>query len=175
MRGFILAVCAAVLLFAGSACNTPTRYATLSLFFDGVPPPEAPEPTADETAVASAGPRKTRYSEHGPYAAKACNGCHQSMSGNSFVAPRDKLCLRCHELKLDKKYLHGPLAAGGCLSCHDPHSSQYRFLLLADADTFCFRCHDRALIESNPVHTDVAGQCTVCHDPHASDNERLLR
>jgi len=163
-----------VLLIAGPACNPPARHATLSFFFDGVPPPKQPDPPAGQPGSAKES-RKVRYTEHGPYGAKLCNACHQSMANNSFVVPREQLCFQCHDFKLDKKFLHGPLASGGCLSCHDPHSSQYRYLLLADSDTFCFRCHDRGTVERNPVHQDVAGQCTECHDPHMSDNEYLLR
>lgn len=178
MRVSALATCVAVLLLAGPACNPAARHATLTFLFDGVPPPKPPEPPPDQMAGGAkpaAGPRKVGYTEHGPYAAKNCNACHQSTSNNSFVAPREQLCFRCHEFKLDKKYLHGPLASGGCMACHDPHSSQYRYLLVAESDTFCFRCHDRAAVERNPVHPGGETQCTECHDPHTSDNEYLLR
>lgn len=173
----ILAASAAFLILAGFACNkTPAQHATLSLFFDGVPPIPEPEPAPGETQAAGKGKRKIGYTEHGPYAAKACTSCHQSASANSFVAPKEQLCFQCHDFKLDKKYLHGPLASGGCLACHDPHSSQYRYLLVAESDTFCFRCHDQGAIERNAAHQNLGDEkCTGCHDPHMSNNEYLLR
>ena len=53
-----------------------------------------------------------------------------------------QLCGRCHELDLTRRYVHGPLASGGCTVCHDPHSSRYRYLLVSDSDGFCLSCHD---------------------------------
>ncbi len=173
-----LAACVALLVLTAPACNPPARHAALSLLFDGVPPPPpvaAPAAQPLDGPESGKTPSKTHYTEHGPYAARACTACHKSASSNSFVVPREKLCFQCHDFKLDKKYIHGPLASGGCLACHDPHSSQHKYLLVAESDNFCFRCHERSAVERNPVHEGVDGQCTECHNPHMSDNEYLLR
>jgi len=159
------------------SCTASTRYEVLSFFFDGVPPPEVARAPEEEAAAAAASipeRRRIRYREHGPFAAKMCNGCHVPGASNMLVAPGGELCFRCHQLALDKKYVHGPLVSGGCTVCHDPHSSQYRYLLVSASDSFCFHCHDRAAI----VRTHAAGtedRCTTCHDAHTADNKYLLR
>jgi predicted CXXCH cytochrome family protein len=94
---------------------------------------------------------------------------------NTFVVPREQLCFQCHDLKLDKKYIHGPLASGGCTACHDPHSSKYRYFLLSESDSFCLRCHDRQAIDRIGAHAGVGDECMSCHDAHMSDKKYLLR
>lgn len=168
------AVLAAVLAVG---CEATTSYRVLSVFFDGVPTP-APagvEVAVSDRAPGSLKPRYPAFSEHGPYAAKLCTACHASPTSNTFVVPREELCQHCHDLQLDKKYIHGPIASGGCVSCHDPHSSKYRYMLVADAGTFCLHCHQREDIERVPAHVGASDQCTSCHDPHQSDRKYLLR
>lgn len=94
---------------------------------------------------------------------------------NALVAPREQLCFRCHEIRMNKKYIHGPLASGGCTACHDPHSSQYRYLLVSESDSFCFYCHDRQTVARVGAHRGVQEQCTTCHDAHMSDKKYLLK
>lgn len=174
----LLARCLPLLCLLAAGCNPTTRYEVLSFFIDGVPPPKpAPDITSarDEKGAAAGRSREVGYREHGPYGAKLCSACHIAGAFNQLVAPREEICMRCHEFKLDKKYLHGPLASGGCVACHDPHSSQYRYLLVSESDSFCFRCHEPQLVARNPVHAGVGEQCTQCHDAHMSDNEYLLR
>lgn len=171
-----MARCLAVVSALALGCNAATRYSVLSMFLDGVPPPKPPEEAAPKVAGTSAArSRHTGYREHGPYAAKLCTACHVTGSLSELVAPREQLCFRCHELETGKKYVHGPLASGGCLACHDPHSSQYRYFLVSESDSFCFRCHDQQLVARNPAHADVGEECTRCHDPHMSNREYLLR
>jgi predicted CXXCH cytochrome family protein len=163
----------------GCAPKTESAYRVLSLFFDGVPKPqELTSKEHPEEAVpgkeASGEIRKTMYREHGPYAAKMCDGCHEP-STNVLVAPIDQLCFRCHEFRTDKKYVHGPLASGGCRVCHDPHGSKYRFLLVSEAETFCLYCHDKQLIETSAVHKQTQERCTSCHNAHMSDKRYLLK
>lgn len=165
----------AVLTVFAIGCDATVRYKILSTFFDGVRPPTEAAVAGKETAPNSAPLRLTRTGEHGPYAAKLCTACHASIAGNTFVAPKEQLCFRCHEIKTDKKFVHGPLASGGCLACHDPHGSRYRYLLIAEADDFCLRCHDRRTVAKNAAHTGVDAPCTSCHDPHMSDRKYLLR
>ena len=139
--------------------------------------PEAPAPPGANQAVDAPAPRlpRGRFGEHGQYGAKLCSGCHESAATNALVLPREQLCFKCHELKLDKKYIHGPLASGGCTVCHDPHSSRNRFLLVSESDTFCFYCHDRATVAPVEAHAGIEGQCTDCHDAHMSDKKYFLR
>jgi predicted CXXCH cytochrome family protein len=174
-RGIVACVCVAAVLSA--ACAATTRHKVLSILFDGVPP--LPGPAAGADATAAAGPSVAAVPvaarDHGPYAARMCGACHESAATNVLVAPKDELCFRCHELRVDRRYVHGPIASGGCLVCHDPHGSRYRYLLVSDSDSFCFHCHDRAAVATVPGHEDVESGCTGCHDAHASDTKGLLR
>jgi predicted CXXCH cytochrome family protein len=89
--------------------------------------------------------------------------------------PVEELCTYCHTIQLNKKMLHGPLAAGGCRVCHSPHGSPYKYFLVSEPREFCLHCHHKKDIEKNEVHTDVEAECTACHDAHASDNAFLLK
>lgn len=178
MRTGALAACGLALLLAGQACSPPARHATLTLFFDGVP--DLPSPVENkpmQVLAAHDGPRvrKPGYRAHGPYGARLCSACHLSTASNSFVVPKEKLCQNCHDFPLDKAHLHGPVAAGGCISCHDPHGSAHPSLLVADPATFCYRCHEQQDVASLPAHKETTKACTECHDPHQSDREHLLR
>ena len=158
-------------------CDATSRHKVLTFFFDGVPPlregaAQAELPSGPAIPVPA---RPASFQEHGPYAAKMCNACHGEGMGNALVVPANQLCARCHDLKLDKTYLHGPLASGGCLVCHDPHSSRYRPLLVSESDDFCFHCHDREAVANNEAHGDIREPCTTCHDAHMSDKKYLLK
>lgn len=61
------------------------------------------------------------------------------------------------------------------MACHDPHSSRYRYLLLAESDSFCTQCHDPQSIARVSAHAGAADTCTTCHDAHMSDKKYLLR
>jgi len=159
-------------------CNSATRHNVLTFFFDGVPPPRTAPSMEEAQAAPHASPAPARgvgYREHGPYAARLCNACHEPAATNSLVAPAEDLCLQCHDLRRDKKYIHGPLFAGGCIVCHDPHSSQYSNLLVSESDNFCFHCHDRGSVERTAAHVGTEGQCTFCHDAHTSNKKYLLK
>jgi predicted CXXCH cytochrome family protein len=170
--------CACLLALLSLGCSAASRHEALTTFFDGVPPPKT-APTADSaSAQAAAGAAATRrvvYVEHGPYAAKLCDACHQSGASNALVVPKDELCTRCHVVDLDRKYVHGPLASGGCLACHDPHSSGNRFLLVSDSDSYCVRCHDPQAVQRIAGHAELKENCTDCHDAHGSDTQYLLK
>ena len=159
------------------SCSATTRHRVLSTFFDGVPPEKAPSAQGAPGASPAAATvtRRSGFGQHGPYAAGLCGACHESGATNALVVPKDELCLRCHQLRLDKKYVHGPIASGGCLVCHDPHSSRYRFLLLSDSDRFCFHCHDRESLTKIEGHGGTEEKCTECHDAHMSDQRYLLK
>jgi predicted CXXCH cytochrome family protein len=178
MKGSRAVACVSVAAVLAIGCHPTTRYQVLSFLFDGVPPPRSAEEAERSQAAIPADAlalRRVGYGEHGPYAAKLCNACHESAAANTFVVPREQLCMKCHDLRLNKKYIHGPLASGGCTVCHDPHSSRYRYLLVSESDSFCLHCHDRQAIERNGAHQGVDGQCTDCHDAHMSDKKYLLR
>lgn len=171
-------MCVCVVAALSLGCDARARHKTLTVFFDGVPPFQAAKsPSAEqpEIPVGVKPSRQTGYREHGPYAAKLCNACHVAAATNGLVVPKDELCFRCHELKQDAKYVHGPLASGGCLVCHDPHSSQYRFLLVSESDSFCLRCHDRSALARIEGHGEAEANCTSCHDAHGSDTKYLLK
>ena len=178
MKVGTVVACLSVVAVLSVGCNATSRYKVLSFFFDGVPPPpttEAPEGKQAATPASAIPSRQVGYREHGPYAARLCNACHESAATNALVAPREQLCFKCHEFRTDKKYVHGPLASGGCLACHDPHSSQYRYFLVSESDSFCFHCHDREAIARIGAHGGVEQKCTACHDPHMSNRKYLLR
>ncbi len=157
-------------------CTPRQRYQTLSFIFDGVPNPDEkpPERQARLGEIAAAQSAKRTYKEHGPYGAKMCHACHDR-STNALIMPVQKLCVNCHNLQLNKKYIHGPVAAGGCKVCHEPHGSSFPFLLVAAPQKFCFYCHNEKDVARNPVHQGVAEECTQCHDAHMSDSPNMLK
>jgi len=167
---------ATVVLAVG--CNATSRHRVLTFFFDGVPPVRSVEEgTPGEPVVAEGAVRATQAAarEHGPFAAKLCSACHDARERNALVAPAGELCGRCHEIALDKRYVHGPVASGDCQACHEPHSSRYRALLVSDSDGFCVDCHGREALPADADHGGVEAKCTVCHDAHMSDRRFLLK
>jgi predicted CXXCH cytochrome family protein len=176
MKTWAVVTCACAGALLTVACAATTRYKVLSTLFDGVPPPRAQAAAGESGAAGSAVPAAyVAPRDHGPYAARLCGACHESAATNALVVPKDQLCFRCHILEVDRKYVHGPVASGGCLVCHDPHSSSYRYLLVSDSDSFCFHCHDRAAVAAVRGHDGVESGCTECHDAHASDTKYLLK
>lgn len=172
-RRRILAVCA--LAGLSVACSASSRHGVLTFFFDGVPTLEAPGAVEPAKGGASAPKGVVRVREHGPYAAKLCDGCHERSRGNALVLPPDRLCGRCHVLPLGKEYVHGPLNGGGCSLCHDPHRSPNAFLLTSDSGAFCLSCHERGSLRVVDGHDRLDAACTTCHEAHMSDRKYLLR
>jgi predicted CXXCH cytochrome family protein len=171
------AVCIVLAALLPAGCSAVSRHKALTTLFDGVPPLEAENARGAQPGQGAATPatRQPVGSEHGPYAAKMCSGCHDPAAANGLIAPKDELCAQCHTLTLDKKYVHGPVAGGGCLVCHDPHNSRYKHLLVSDSDTFCLRCHDPQTVAKIDGHADLQSNCTTCHDAHESDTQYLLK
>lgn len=163
----------ATALFAG--CSNAKHHRVLSLFFDGVPDPDAVVVSTSPAVEASVGRQLVRPGEHGPYAAKLCNSCHDAQRASALIVPAEQLCLRCHEFDTTKAFVHGPLASGGCLVCHEPHSSANRYLLVSASDGFCLHCHDRSALSAVDGHAGEIANCTDCHDAHMSDRKFLLR
>ncbi len=169
-----------VALALSAGCSTVKHHRVLSFFFDGVPDPASAVVSTAPAVQASVGRQLVRPGEHGPYAAKLCDSCHDAKATNALVVPAEQLCVRCHELGAAKAYVHGPLASGGCLVCHDPHRSANRFLLVSASDVFCLRCHDRQTLSplgggGVDAHAGESANCTECHEAHMSDRKYLLR
>ena len=178
-----VAICVIISIISAAVlcgCEARTRYRVLSIFFDGVPDPDKSTGTAEggknvgTTAAGGGEIRNHQYTEHGPYAARLCEGCHQRGT-NKLLMPVESLCIYCHAFAMNKKRMHGPIASGGCKVCHDPHSSSNRFLLVSDSKEFCLYCHDKNEISTHEVHQDMTTECITCHDAHGSDNEFLLK
>ena len=98
---------------------------------------------------------------------------------NLKAGARGKNCLSCHvsfQEKMQKKFIHSPLANGECTGCHNPHASSHGKLMAAEPDEICYKCHDNVVPEeAASVHQDVLeGNCVLCHDPHAADNRANL-
>ena len=97
-----------------------------------------------------------------------------SRQNNNFL--RKNSCKQCHETVTEnKKYLHGPAAAGECNTCHETHSSKNDYSLIYKGKELCFNCHNSKDIYLTAYHLKKNKQnCTVCHDPHGSDQSFLL-
>ena len=160
-------------------CGDPvTKHKLLSFFFDGVPHPDK-EKSEDggKTPLTALSRQKMakKYGEHGPFAAKLCEGCHVRGATNRLIMPVEELCSHCHVFKTDKKNVHGPIDGGGCIVCHAPHGSNYQFLLVSEPKDFCLYCHNKDDVLKSAVHNGIELECTTCHDAHMSDNAFLLR
>jgi predicted CXXCH cytochrome family protein len=168
---------ASLVMAFGCEPKTQSQYKTLSFFFDGVPDPArraAEELKKEQEGRESGRKTKSKQAQHGPFEAKMCDACHQK-STNALVLPINQLCFKCHTLDIDKKYIHGPVAAGGCRVCHSPHGSGQPFLLVAKPEEFCFYCHNKEDIYRNQVHSGLTVECTACHDAHSSNDWYLSR
>lgn len=172
-----LASLALLLAVALGGCDVKTHYKTLSFFFDGVPPPEAPKPTeaAAPTPPKPGAPSREVFT-HKPFGANQCAACHDLAQGNR-PDTSSALCFRCHgDEKAKGKVVHLPVAYGDCLACHHPHQSGYKYQLKNPPPTLCFQCHDPALMGGKVKHPAVEQVgCPFCHSPHSAGEERLLQ
>ncbi|MCF6283926.1 MAG: cytochrome c3 family protein [Candidatus Hydrogenedentes bacterium] len=158
-------------------CQTPDRkYRTLSIFFDGVPDPNAP-------VLNYTGENKTRIEEestwsfHLPFAERKCDACHSGTFSNALRAEKNLLCATCHTSdQIGGTYIHGPVASGQCYACHHPHKSKLPHLLLAEGPELCIQCHDTETYPQLETHRAEKGDaCLECHNPHASENAYLIQ
>ncbi len=140
-------------------------------------------------------------STHESYAAGRCDTCHimtanftmsrRDGSTHRFgkgggipgvlVAPRIKLCIRCHEnLSASKAeamglWLHTASARGDWNACHDPHQSEYASMLLNVPVAVCLKCHSAKDIVGAKGHEKIEN-CLGCHNPHlGKDRLRLTK
>jgi predicted CXXCH cytochrome family protein len=168
-----------VLLGVGAivfGCSTPQqRYRALSVFFDGVPDPDA-------AAKLAAQPRKNATGQtvylHKPYEDKNCNACHPNTSD---IFARAKVsadvCMKCHSsVQAEHKIIHGPVAAQECFYCHSPHHSIQPHLLKTAQPKLCTQCHAVATLSvTPPEHLDAKVDCISCHSGHGGADRRFLR
>ena len=155
-------------------CADPQkRYEVLSLFFDGVPDPNAPQKQA---AKASSTGRRTVV--HKPFADNLCNSCHQN-STDIFAraqVPQD-VCLNCHgNVPTQHAVMHGPVVNNACQMCHSPHSSAVPHLLKQPAPAVCTQCHEPDAMQAMHLRMpfDPKQSCIECHSGHGGADHKLL-
>jgi len=202
-------------LVAGG-CSRAARHEVLTFFFTGVPPldwvppEEAASKPAEDPALAKMSTRERLLAKrdqeaamrpftgpyvHGPYAADACEQCHEMAAGGfgfgnmasqtkmniipgRFVVPLAELCVVCHAGKGSAAAqaaglrLHGP--AWNCVACHSPHNSKEPYLLKVEAGKLCRQCHGKGFIHDAELHEGLE-ECLECHNPHMGRDARMLR
>ncbi len=142
-----------VLVNTWSGCTvTSSNYKALSLFFDGVPDPDAKVGTVDAgtgQVVAAA-----MLSSHVPYQTENCDECHNP---RTRISRNDSsICAKCHAGKEKQfEYMHGPVAAQACLWCHVPHESQYKHLLRDNDRKMCTQCHFPEILDAEKALADL--------------------
>lgn len=180
---------AAIALLLGAAawggCSVEKHYELLSLFFDGVPDPNA---VVDDGG--SRGPRDrggaggpvTVASAHAGWAERRCTDCHVPQRRDTvFLSlgvgePEQDVCMKCHAAVIDApRFVHGPVAARFCLECHLPHESPLPHLLTEPAPALCLGCHALDTLMPIPEHGDAARSCLECHYGHGGDDRAFLR
>ncbi len=165
----------------GTGCaSKEARYHMLSVFFDGVPDPNAPPPT--DPKVAPGGPAKledqsAEGSVHSPYEQRKCELCHESQMSNRLKMDKSVLCGSCHTRdQFEGAYIHGPVAMGDCEICHEPHRSSFPHLLRTKGSAVCGRCHTPQTYAGLETHKAEKGEdCLKCHSPHASNQPHLVK
>jgi len=159
------------------------NYKVLSIFFDGVPDPDAPPEDqaagGEHVASTKGGKRLVIASSHKPYKENKCNDCHvgAAASFESFTQLNDSVCVTCHkQVSTAYPLMHGPVAVGACMMCHDPHESSQPHLLKVASPDLCLQCHQRQdLGPPAQDHQDAARNCLDCHVGHGSKRHGLPR
>ena len=168
-------------LLVALGCSVEKHYKTLSLFFDGVPDPNAPQEGRRDGSGLTRGPRQGLiFFNHKPFFDGECSQCHGSGSGpmipTTGAKVRPGLCLECHQtIENQYPFMHGPVAAQACTQCHAPHRSTVPKLLKAVPEELCFNCHDGR--ELNPAVAEHQAQtdCTRCHNGHGGSTWAMLK
>lgn len=175
-------------------CTPEKRYRALSVFFDGVPDPNAPSPAAQSAApdeASSNGPsaqplvRQGAKAIHEPYSRFQCAKCHNMGPGaakGAFLVKtvHDGLCADCHkDVPGEARYTHAPVLTLACLECHEPHESRGPGLLLKNTPNVCTRCHRVEDLSTGSHHPSSVpasdAECLRCHDPHGGEKRYFLR
>jgi predicted CXXCH cytochrome family protein len=170
-RRWRVLVIASLLAFIIFGCaDARQRYRVLSVFFDGVPDPDAK--LISRTHRTAAG---QRVYLHKPYEDKKCDSCHQNTSdifARAKVSP--DACAKCHaSVQTEHKIIHGPVASNLCLYCHSPHHSIQPHLLKTATPKLCVQCHE-TLSPNPPEHLDPKSDCLSCHSGHGGNDRRFL-
>jgi len=153
---------------------TKSNYATLSLFFDGVPDPNATGPAGAGAAGDST--LAVAVVSHKPFLEEKCESCHKTQYRPSRNDP--SACLSCHDKVLNQhQWTHGAVAGGACLWCHSPHESARKWLLRSPDRKLCMQCHSATMMNGAtvPAHADPKSGCIDCHFGHGGSNSLMLR
>jgi predicted CXXCH cytochrome family protein len=110
-----------------------------------------------------------------------CEFCHQVPAEGGptkLLEASEPLCFKCHKRDQFKgSFVHGPFAAGACITCHDPHGGNVPGMLRITGKEMCLECHQdmRArLAKARFRHEADSTGCLDCHSPHMSDQRYLL-
>lgn len=158
-----------------TGCSVEKHYDLLSLFFDGVPNPNA-LPVVAEAGNPATMRQSPTYVAHTPWLEQKCDACHMSRFERRSVSA--DVCLTCHEGVPDQyRMMHGPVALGACLWCHAGHESAFPALLKEKPRTVCVQCHEPALLsdERVPEHADEEWSCLECHMGHGGEERLMLK
>lgn len=126
---------------------------------------------------------RDNFEKHTSADDRTCINCHQ-LEGYTTVKATDPAnenpCYNCHTDKIGRyaqKYIHGPVAGGGCTVCHNPHGTAFEKNLHAPVQELCFSCHEDLAdeLDNEYLHRPFRdGYCTECHDPHSTNNRWML-
>ena len=162
----------------------------------------------DELCYSCHKERYTKKYDHKPVKKGECLKCHDPHQSDTNKLLKAKnvplLCVSCHgpkeakKLKIEKivdinvKYKHKPVDKN-CLECHDPHTSDYKKLLITGLDwkmDFCLDCHSKVKDPKVKKKIDLTNwiktvkvkhdaiydkkECANCHNIHGSNNKGML-
>jgi predicted CXXCH cytochrome family protein len=171
---------ALVLVIVGlwGGCSVERHYAVLSVFFDGVPDPNAPKRPVRGTGEVAVG----IVSSHLAFEERRCDECHAqtarfSFSVDGFTGLDGTVCLKCHaEVTSEHPDMHGPVVANACLWCHEAHESPFAHLLRTEGPEMCLSCHEFAedVDARVPEHQDLTRDCLECHGAHGGNDQYFL-
>jgi predicted CXXCH cytochrome family protein len=110
-----------------------------------------------------------------------CESCHKVPAEGGFsrlVDTPEPLCFKCHKKDQFKgSVIHGPFAAGACITCHNPHGGSVPGMLRSTGPQMCLECHKEMSARFSNArfpHKAALTGCTNCHSPHLSDQQHLL-
>ena len=173
----LAAVAMVAILLAG--CSVEKNYKILSVFFDGVPDPNAPvrlvSVSSTNGSLSGNESAPALLHQHKPYAEGRCTDCHTA-DKKQLITLKSELCVKCHEPETHQySKMHTVVAAGQCLWCHEPHESDQPKLLKSIGPELCMQCHERELLPSDDRHQSELYNCLNCHVGHGSAKPSLLR
>ncbi len=111
-----------------------------------------------------------------------CEFCHQVPAEGGparLVEAPEPLCFKCHKKDQFKgSFVHGPFAAGACITCHDPHGGNVPGMLRITGKQMCLDCHtsmSALLSNARFRHEAASTECVDCHSPHLSNQRYMLK